>query len=257
MSCAKPPTSRPEGASAPGRSSRRLPAIPPISARSRRTPPGSASAPTWRAGPGPTTSPTSCRRSSTSSAPEATPAAAKLGHATPGPFPGPCGPGATVFDFLLPAGQTPVNPFWGMGYGCVLRKGRRADAVAAFAEPELADFLGWPSPPPPRADARGDGAGACLLRPADGLLPAEERRQAPCQRRPRPQAAGARHRRVAVAGQDRLGVREISRHQVRLHQGDRGRRPYRPALPRELARRRPGRRAPRRLSFHVLVPAGA
>src|SRR3954451_15943778 len=89
MSGANPPTSQPKGAFAPAPSSRRSPAIPPISARSRRTRPGSASFRTWRAGPGRTTSPTSCRRSSTGSAPEAMPAAAKLSPpATPGPLPG-------------------------------------------------------------------------------------------------------------------------------------------------------------------------
>ena len=63
-----------------------------------------------------------------------------------------------------------------------------------------------------------------------------------------------RHRRLQIPRDDRLERGREQRRQIRLDQGDRGRRPCRRAVPGQLAGREARRRSARRLSLHVLVP---
>ena len=67
---------------------------------------------------------------------------------------------------------------------------------------------------------------------------------------------GAWHRRGPFPDVDRLARGAGERGQLRLHQGHRRRRPGRPRLPRQLARRGPGRRGARGLSFLLPLPPG-
>ncbi len=68
--------------------------------------------------------------------------------------------------------------------------------------------------------------------------------------------SGARHRRVEMAGRDRLAGGAGRRDRVCLHQGDRGRRPGGRPLHRELLRGAGGRGAARGLSLLLLLPDG-
>ena len=104
-------------------------------------------------------------------------------------------------------------------------------------------------------------AGSAADEPAGRPRP---HRRAPL-RRPRPArlaghpplaVPGARHRRLQVPGRHRLAHGTRVRHRLRLHQGDRGRRPHRRPLPRQLAGRPRRRGAARRLSLLLLLPPG-
>ena len=66
----------------------------------------------------------------------------------------------------------------------------------------------------------------------------------------------ARHRRLEIPDHGRLGRRQELRHLVRLHQGDRGRRPRRRQVHRALAQGQGGGRAARRLSLLLFLPDG-
>ena len=66
--------------------------------------------------------------------------------------------------------------------------------------------------------------------------------------------AGSRRRCLALAGRHRLGETAHAGRELRLHQSDRRRRPSRPDVQEQLARRQGSRDATRRLPFLLLVP---
>ena len=66
--------------------------------------------------------------------------------------------------------------------------------------------------------------------------------------------SGPRHRRLEVPGRHRLAPGPRLRHRLRLHQGDRGRRPRRRPLRRQLGGRPRRRHAARRLPLLLLLP---
>ena len=113
-----------------------------------------------------------------------------------------------------------------MGYGYVLRKGRRADAVAAFADPELEVFPRGTGPSSPRLDSRGAALAlaSCAQPTANYPLKGDVK----------PHANVARAHKLPMHGidvsrwQGKIDWASVKSAgtQVRLHQGDRGRRPY-------------------------------
>ena len=160
-----------------------------------------------------------------------------------------------------------------------MRSGSSGDRAASGvlgtdAEPECARRFTWPGGP--RAARRG---GSCSAGCAVGLLhrrcadagpfrhhqldrgrrhPSALLRQRPAQvgRRRAVELCRSRHRRVEIPELRRLAQGQDQRRLLRLHQGDRGRRPRRRPLRRALAQGEGRRRAARRLSFLLLLPPG-
>ena len=125
------------------------------------------------------------------------------------------------------------------------RRPPRACIVVRPMTPSLPASSRYPRPPRRRRRA-GRRAGRL------------QRRRRPARLRRRlSQACGlsdSRHRRFQISGDDRLERGGEQRRQLRLDQGDRGRRPSRRALPGQLGGRQAGRHSARRLSLRLLVP---